>query len=273
MPVACLWIMSVQFRNMQAYKRMLLAALLATLFVGGVTLFNSLTTSEKSHYWQFVKIYDLAGISLETGRNYLPEFTKTEHFSIGKMKEKYNTFRVDEMVNDEPPILIKSTIEAERNELWMTWFKTVMNEPLSYLVHRGRIMLNQLTISPLKKLDDIKNSADEITSNVQKIMHLLDKLGIFDFLKVLTTFLYFLPVSITYFFLGLRAKAKWGDSSGTVLSFLNGSGLLLIGILFIFSMAAEARYIYLSVCLLVPQKRHEKVENNVIAIDSNAALL
>lgn len=213
-----------------------------------VTCFNSYTTQTKDYAWQYVKLYDLAAISLITHQDLLPDFTKTPNFSIEKLSKEFNSFRVDELVFPSNSILTKGKTEDERAVLWHTWFQEVTHFPKAYLSHRWLIMKNLLSLSPIKPFNEIKSHTENISPFIKNILMELESSGLIKFAQKITSFYPYIPLAMLYIFGGLFFNLRKYSLYAFPLAMLNIIGLALIGVLFVFSMAAEARYIYLSVC-------------------------
>jgi len=213
-----------------------------------VSLVNTWSTPNKDHSWQYVKLYDLATISLETGEDFIPPYNKNHRFSQETLVKKFNPARIDELVFGTDAVLTKGKNEQERSGLWRTWLKTVVVHPGAYLNHRYRLSKNMLTLSPIKPLDTVKNHQESIPDSIKKIVSLSEEWGIIGFLQSMTAFYIYIPCVLFYMGLGLVAYRRTHTPYGLCLTAMNGCALFLILILFIFSMASDARYIYFSVC-------------------------
>lgn len=213
-----------------------------------VSIFNSYTVKTKDHSWQLVKLYDLAGMSLITHADLIPDFNKNSNFSKVLLEKHYNTTRVDEMVFPSDAILKKGKNEEERDILWNTWFEAVKAHPHAYLSHRWQIMKNQITLPPVKSIRTLKSHIEQIPESIQKMVIFLEDIGILRILQALTAFYLYIPFLFLYIFLGLYAHIRSISPYAFPLMMMNLSGLVLLSVLFMFSMAAEPRYIYLTVC-------------------------
>jgi hypothetical protein len=213
-----------------------------------VTLFNHWAIPHKDHSWQLVKLYDLAAISLETGEDFIPSFNKRPGFSKERLSKEFNPARVDELVWSTAPLLCKGENEEERSSLWHTWLKTVLTHPGAYLKHRYRLGKIMLSLSPIKPLHEIRSHEATISVPIKIIMHFLEKWNLIGFLQSITTFYIYMPCVLFYIGLGLTTYRRTGSPYGLCLVTMNGTALLLTLVLFIFSMASDVRYVYLSVC-------------------------
>ncbi len=217
------------------------------LLFSSVQLFNHCMTQKKDYSWQLVKLYYLAGISLREDKEIFPDFVKNEPFySMEALAKTYNTQRVDELVFDTNPLLIKGRTHEQRNALWYMWFQTVQKYPESYLSHRWAIFQNLIHKSPIKSISEIASHQEFIPALIKDILLVYDSYGLTAFLKAITTFKFYLPLMLLYLVLGFVCIRR--DPYAIPLVFLNLMGLTLLGVLFVFSMASDVRYIYLTMC-------------------------
>ncbi|MFM8454455.1 MAG: hypothetical protein ACKOAD_05795 [Gammaproteobacteria bacterium] len=228
-------------------RRFLTAILVSALFIGSVFQFNALVSSP-SNSWQFVKLFDLTGISLQEKENLIPSFAQGPSFSMQHLEKFYSPRRVDDLVFVPQPTLKTTHNREELQALQNLWWDAVLKYPASYFKHRFAIFYTQLNTSPLKPLNSISDQ-QMIQGPTLKIIKLLDHLGIYTFFSELSKFIWYLPLSIIYLLISARLlnKPQYSNLASPVF-FMNLSGLSLIAILFVFSMAAEARYIYLAQC-------------------------
>ena len=162
LPLLTFWL---GYSLQQNYKKAALVGIsLFVVFYGAISLFNA-RVATSSHSWQYVKLYDLAGISLCAGQNYFPTFV-IDHpgFSSQRLKELYNISRVDDLAFIPNPVLIKGKDEQQSQELWQYWFKTILNHPLAYLKHRFSIFWCQINRSFIKAPSEIQSHQEDNSS-------------------------------------------------------------------------------------------------------------
>src|SRR3990167_5582785 len=209
--------------------------------------------AKKCDSWKFVKIYDLAGISLDLNRPIFPDYILNyKNFSFDLVKEKFNYERVDDIVfNADSPIPRVET-EENRMQLLSLWKETVFRHPVSYLKHRFRNWIRIIFAKPLEKLDTLDFNQFETFSWFAKLQSkgsILAKL-VFFLLKAfryLFSFIFVFIFMIFYLFLGF---AKRKSRLGFILLMMNCAALTLVLVLSLFSMASLLRYVYMSVCLV-----------------------
>lgn len=243
LPWLCLWLAKIYFPNNK--KWILNGLIIYGIFFGFIEIFNR-STSSPSHSWQYVKMYDIAGVSLQLNQDLFPEFIKRKNqYSFEKVRNLYNPRRVDDMAFNADSPLIKSEVPAEREILRNTWWHIITTHPILYLKHRGQVFYQQLTISFLKKPHDIKS---ETSTGIMNLVNNLYHSGIFSIMQLfMACFIYF-GLQFLYITKGLLNFKK--SNSMQALFFQNMTGFALVCSLFIFSMASEARYAYLCIALL-----------------------
>jgi hypothetical protein len=234
-----------------------------------LNLFNNYFVPEecKTHAWQQVKLYDLAGISLAHHGMLFPDFVKNNpFFSEQAVRERFNYERVDDLTGFDKSPLRGGITEQERQELYRYWCTTVMTYPLDYLRHRAIIWFHLITHVPLERLDQLDFSSYQglgwfcdLQKNAQQD-HQIFQLGnlknliciaALKFLKLaryLFCMLLWLPLLIFYFLLSIKNFGK--NSAALPLFVMTGLGLGLLGVLFFMSMATNYRYIYCAFCML-----------------------
>ena len=250
LPVFCLWSAYNWLNNKTTARTLALGLILFTTIFGCVKLVDHILvpTSQDSHSWQKVKIYDLAGISLDQNKPIFPDFIlKNPNFDMGRVGKLFNRYRVDELnfIDDTPTPDGKT--QFERDELLKTWKEAVVAYPFSYFNTRLLMWIHNFTERPFKSAQSLTkserlNTYFPFVSKYPWILKMID-LGL-DTLKSI----WFLPLVFVYIFIGAY---NWRRTpAAPVLFFMNTAAATLALILFVFSMAATARYVYLTVVLL-----------------------
>ncbi len=240
-PVIILWWSHIHI------KRYLLVRLLVGVFFSVALLFSvekfNQMTSKPSQAWQYVKLYDLAAMSLLVQQDIIPAPFKKANYSIERLQKNFNPKRVDELAfsNDSP--LQKNT--SHSNLLMQSWRKAIIEHPVAYLSHRWRLFAHQLELTLYRNPKDISNPMpyDYIWFySVLEKYHLVRLLNLFTSYK-----LYFIiQVLIALFYLRKILKKTPLAQNQWNIFYMNLSGLIIAFSLLIFSMAAEARYTYYS---------------------------
>jgi hypothetical protein len=251
LPIMSLWFACRLKPKSSFITKSLIALSLWTSIVSGHHLVTKIlvTNIEKSHYWQRVKLFDLAGISVRKNEDLFPKFIQEKsYYSFDNIRETYDPFRVDELMLGHSPkgCLVHGKTQEERDILWNTWFKAVKDYPLLYLKHRFAVWKKMVYNSPMKSLNELK-SVDALPPTIKHTLKLFE--DVLSFIKEATRFIYYIPLIFIYLILGFLYMRK-NPSYALPLIFMNIAGLSLMGVLFIFSMASDLRYIYLTMVFL-----------------------
>lgn len=253
LPVMSLWLGLSMTDTKLNFKAVFIAVIVTAFVFLSVFLFNkTLVPAEKKQYsWQMVKLYDLVGMSLRVEKNLLPEFvTSAKDFSMESVKQRYSSERVDELLRDWYPgaPLSLAKDEKERDLLWVTWAKAVIHYPSAYLSHRFSVWFNMVSKSPIKPLAKL-SSLERLPQKIQLLLK-HEENGLFRLIRESTRFVLMLPFLFIYIGLGIYLY-KHNNLYGLPLIMMNFAGLSLLLVLFIFSMAADLRYIYFSTCFML----------------------
>lgn len=280
-----MWFFSVQFGfrgKIKILAATVVAALALVMTINGVNNFF-VPEKQKSHAWQFVKIYDIAAVSTHTHQNLFPDFIKNQpQFDINLVYERYNPVSVDDMVFLDRPIL-KGKNAQEREILWDTWWSVVTNYPQYYLLHRGRVFSNYFKQAYFR-YNFGESNASSYVENLLVKYKLQDNQfikffvpffseNLWWFIVFSTSFFIISPLLLLYFVFGISLSRR--SRLGLPLIFMMGLGLNLLAVLFFFSMAATLRYVYIVSCFIhfshplvyyCWRKRHE---DKLLSVDSN----
>ena len=226
---------------------------LSFYFILNSTNYILVNNAQKDHSWQFVKIYDLAAISMAINQDLFPDFTKSEKFTMQELYKRfdscknltncqYSKYNVDNAVYGSNPILKKGVNKEERNKLYVTWFNAVINNPLIYLKHRCIAMIGILLGIPA----EFKNINNFFINNA--LLYPITKISIY----LIFSNLLFIILSLTYFILGTITlyKQKNLNLFAIPLICFNAISLIMVLIIFFCSMASTPRYIYISTCMV-----------------------
>jgi hypothetical protein len=251
LPIMAFWVATQIRLGRSIWTKTLVSLCIWASITGGDYLVKRVFTTgvSESHSWQKVKLFDLAGISVRLNEDLLPDFVqKNHHYSFQKVKEMYSPFRVDELLVgwSEKGSLIQGEIPEERDIVWNTWFKAVKNHPLLYLRHRAAVWKTMVYNSPVKSLDELK-SVDALPPLIKHTLKKFER--VLYFLKEATRFIYYVPLIFIYLILGVLSLRR-NSTYAVPLIFMSLAGLSLMGALFIFSMASDLRYIYLTMTFL-----------------------
>jgi hypothetical protein len=243
LPILLLWFFYVQLRNTNiTYKKSIsvLASILMSL--GIATMIHSINhhlVTEKgsgsSHSWQYVKIFDLSGMSIYSNKVLLPKFLlKHPEISVQDLQKKHEIAWEPLIVYDDSPL--RSTISNEEREILLqTWWQEVFNHPISYIQHRGKLWFREFFLASCAKgwLEEIGITG---ITPFEKALRLF---------ATLAAFIFLFPLQILFFRIGRRAlqlsETKYYAQS---LLFISSMGCALLALLFVKSLAVTVRYIF-----------------------------
>jgi hypothetical protein len=208
--------------------------------------------SQQSHSWQFVKIYDLAAISMATKQDLLPNFTKNNNFSMQELHNKLHYtlsnkqkfYMVDELIYAKNPILHKGVTELERQELYTAWLNAVKQHPILYLKHRGLNVLSMLIYHPAFKHIPTFFYSNQILLNI-----------VYGLIYLTMSNLLPITLSLAYLLFGIYLLKKHSYQISTSnwyaipLIGFNSISVIMLTILFFCSMAGTPRYTYIAICM------------------------
>jgi len=251
-------------------KMIVLTLFMYVLYVVGLQQFNNFFVPEekKSYSWQWVKLYDLAGISIQTGQILFPEFVRNyQYFSTPKIQQGFSYEGVHLLKQyKECPMRIGNN-EQEREVLWNYWYATIQQYPLYYMTHRWRNWLNTVNIIPLRKLNTLdfsvypglrwfctlqqqaQRSLSSVIDRYDKVVIAVSKLffAFFCAIRYAIKPSLLLPFIIIYLMLGCITLSY--SSAAMPLLILNGISCAILITFFFLSMASTIRYIFIVLCM------------------------
>lgn len=235
----------------------------AKSILGGITLYLAIMfgimavnshlvpSAREAHSWQWVKVYDLSAISLALNKPLYPEFIlQQQNFDFAKVRELFEPREVDPLVFPHDAV-IRSGVDAhQRQALWDYWFKTITNHPFVYLKARFNLFTYDLITAPCDRNNPVK-----FLQNTAALAPILGIPGIavavdagYTIFKIILRFIWLVPILFIYASLAISNFNKH-RASAPLLIFTCSSFALLI-ILFFFSMAGTARYVFFCTCLM-----------------------
>ncbi|OJU72933.1 MAG: hypothetical protein BGO07_01860 [Alphaproteobacteria bacterium 40-19] len=233
-PFLCYWFCTVQWPNSKNLSYFWKTAILSLSLVMSNSWINHMLIpqTERNHFWQYVKIYDLAGISVRCGKILLPD-SLIRVPDLKAIEKKYALLWEPLIRSTDAPLKATSN-DHERKELVKAWWNAVGTHPLCYLAHRTSLIFHGLLL-PYQ---------------------------VSNFKRVLFSPLFYLPFQLWFMF---------SRRFIFPVRHLNKMGLGLIAVLFFFSLAGTPRYIYfstycffLSVPLALSQRWFSQCKHNLL---------
>ena len=290
-PIVLAWMAFMMADNKMRSKRFIVWCLsLSLAFYAALYGINRALVPEaqKNHAWQYVKIYDLAGIAARTKESNFPDFAKLPRFSMESFLKQFDSknSRVDELVMSNPAVGHKAILRigrdpAERDTLYAAWLTALKNHPVLYLQHRFQNLSHTLLSPPgftmgprvIEKIAAPHTTTYKILYGLGRVLSQglseVSKPEIEEAISEITdsvfydsvwyqalAMLAFLGMShavpallcVAYCVLGLRTLGR--TWAALPLLCMNAVGLSLILVLFFCSMAGTLRYTYVMVCMV-----------------------
>jgi len=244
--ILVIWLTITLFPTLKMRQVFVRAAVIYSLIFASITVINVKLVSKQadSHSWQFVKIFDLTAISLALNQPLYPEYMKNyEKYSFTRIKELFTNQRIDEVAFRANSPVARCQNDAQRQQLWQYWFKTVLKHPLIYVKHRLYVL--GVTLSDNQYLS-FKIGYCPMNTPIWKCKILKSKyfVTVQVLLQELTMFKWYLPLSIAYLVFGLTQWSR--QQAAKPLVFMNATGLMMVLMLLFLSMAGVQRYIFIS---------------------------
>lgn len=245
-PIVLLWMVTHRAKHSLGYPFVKNAVVLIGLFytiMMGVQHFGPKV--EENHSWQYVKLYDLAAIAVNTNQDIFPNFTKTKTFSMAELHKRFNHQRVDDLVFADS-LLIKGKNTEEREIVLKTWIEQIIKHPFIYLRHRAANLAYVLLSTPWFEygppvIDSIVQPGTALHTGLYYTARIFGWIFLAHMLPML--------LGLGYLILGTMAWCK-KVREGIPLFFMNFIGMGMGFVLFFFSMAGTPRYTYISICLV-----------------------
>lgn len=251
-PILLLWIAHSLARYEINLKRFVpLFCALLFVFYGSLKTFNDywVPENQRNYSWQYVKIYDLAAISVNSGVMFLPDFIKNTNFSD---KTLHDTFyrngvpvSVDDLVFGPDAILRKGNSAIERTLIYKAWVHGVMSHPLIYLRHRANNMAHALLSRP--GFMYVPQALSHIGTPETPLYRVLYASLAIIFYALMS---HINAAILCLIYLAYSVKMQTRSWAAMPLLYFNAIGLTALLILFFCSMAGTPRYTYILVCMV-----------------------
>lgn len=235
-----------------ALKNIMVGIALCAALLGAMFAFNSymVPNAQQQHTWQWVKLYDLSGISLELDKPMYPEFIKhNPNFDFARIKQQFDPQKVDDLVFGSDAPLRGGDNAIDRDTLWHYWFNTLKQHPWLYLKVRFKVWSYNLTSVPSEYNNPTKFLARTALKPIVEIPFMQACIdGAYQFINGALRFIWLVPFLIFYTYLGIKHFKR--NSYAVPLTMFCVTSIALLLILFFFSMAGVARYVLLCTCLV-----------------------
>jgi hypothetical protein len=233
-------------------KTFITGAILYIVLLQAMFSLNSylVPNKQESHSWQLVKLYDLAAISVQLNQPLFPDFVKqNSNFDFEKVKHLFLDSAIDPLVFPVNSPLKSGYNLQQRTELFAYWRSTILEHPFLYLKIRFNLWANNFISVPSQKSHPASFFKDTILGPLLSQPHVYSAVDLaFKSFSVLLQFIWLLPLLLIYTYLGI-VKLKSSKYAVPLLMF-SATSIGLLVVLFFFSMAATARYVFICTCLV-----------------------
>lgn len=248
-PLFLAWYVHLQTRGKLKSLRARAIAFLGVvgLFWGSLIGVNTILVpdQQKDHSWQWVKLYDLAALSLANDTNFIPQANQGTSFSMERMRGEFIHQTINPLVYGSNPTLIKGQNDQERSQLWQKWALTVLKHPLDYLRHR--LFNSAFTLggkAGFSEMNDFLRA--HIPDNTPAFQITFKAAYIFFFI-----FLSAAPsLILAGFYAYVAFKTRRHRPEATPLLYMLSVAFGMVLLLFFLSLAGLPRYVIVTMCLI-----------------------
>jgi hypothetical protein len=118
------------------------------LLVGGRVVSYDLMKATRIHFEQAIELYDLAGISVKSGVDVIPEQAKGANFSSQALRAAYSPTSSSSLIFRADPA-VPAPLQLTENPQYFTifhqaWEHAIIHHPWAYLSHRGAVFASLL---------------------------------------------------------------------------------------------------------------------------------
>lgn len=244
--VLAFWLAHVLYLRNKLRVKIIGGLLIYALLLFSITSINNFLVPQqsKNYSWEFVKLYDLAALSISTNTDLIPAFNKTNSFTFEKLQTRFTYPVVDPYIYSNDNILMITKEPANMQVLYNTWLRNILQHPIYYFKHRAINISYALLSRPgfdyalrwlgkIPETSPLRNMAYDVTG------------GLF---YIFMSHLLVITLGTVYFILALMS---WKLSKAApVLLGLTAIALLMVGLLFFMSMAGVPRYTYISIVMV-----------------------
>jgi hypothetical protein len=213
------------------------AMVLSIILIFGMDKCNQFFVKEKDnrHFWQYVKIYDLAGISVYSDQMWVPSFLwRGPKVTVQDIDRHYNEEWETLILRDRKataPLRDAQNL-TERKKLAQAWKEAVYKNPLAYLRHRAKVWFTTISYCNMKyKCKEWLKGRDSLF-----------------FLCHFLSFHSFAPFFVLSIYFAIIALRRIRNIFSIPLFMFSAMGIIMTGVLFFCSLASTSRYVYFSWC-------------------------
>jgi hypothetical protein len=261
LPILLLWYVSVQFNKPSILsarsklkvliKHISIAMILCFSIINGIEITNNFLVTKhgqgSNNSWQYKKIYDLVGTSININQILVPKFlAKKEVMTLEDLRNHYELAWEPLIVYDHSP-LRSAHSDKELAAIDKSWKQMIRNHPIGYLKHRLHIWATGILLSAPGE-GYLTGKSTYLSSLEKKHGNLLGGLSFlankFSWILYIFAYISIFPFQMYFIFSSLRLYSKENNKYAKAVFFMSIMGLTLLFLLFFFSLASMPRYIY-----------------------------
>lgn len=247
LPVLTVWLGCILKRDRGLISKLVYGVVASVFVYASTYVISEMVVSKqgKDNAWQYVKLFDLAAISISIDQDLIPDANKTSVYTFDSIKSQFQQNRIDPYIYTKYPILKKGATQEEQEAVWEAWFDAVKAHPVLYLKHRvytfAYCLLGRGNYTYVDKM--LKFYFVEGTKKYEIVSKILSILG-YVFLPQLGFF--FLSAFYIYF-----ALLNWNKTDlAKILFAFNLMSCILASVLIFMSMAGTPRYTFFNIVMI-----------------------
>lgn len=244
--VLAIWLGAILNKNNKLLIKLGKGSLIYLCVLGAIQgINNTLVPNQAKNYaWQFVKLYDLAAISIDTNTDLIPDFNKTAAFSVQKLHDRFQYPGVDPYIYSNDNILQITKNPDSMQELYNIWLQNIVKHPLIYVKHRSINLAYALLSRPGFENANLILEYVPKPSLSYNIIYVAISIVFYIFMSHLPVIM----LGVVYF---CFAIFSWRTSiAAPILLGFTSVALFMTGILFFMSMAGMTRYTYIAIVMI-----------------------
>lgn len=131
------WVISLAIKR-SLWIRLVIASVVSFVMIS-TNLYVINVNSTKANWWQLRAVFDIAGISMQTGNDELfPDYIKEDElYDYNKLKDNFSHKTVDYIFFEEKGRIFRHSFDPKKsNSLQQSFNEAILKHPFYYLYHR-----------------------------------------------------------------------------------------------------------------------------------------
>lgn len=249
--VLAVWLGSLSIKSKSLARKVIMGLLFYALLISTIYLINGtlVNNKNKTYSWQYVKLYDLAAMSVQLNEDLIPHANKTTTYTFAELKNRFRYPAIDSVAFMQDPLLETTSNPYAMEELELDWQRAVGDHPRIYLQHRLKNMYYILVARPgfAAETQDVPLQIhNEFAPGT--ILHTWSNFFIGAIFFIFMAHLPVVILGLAYIYLAIKS---WGQSIAAIpLLAFNLLALAMVGLVFFMSMAGTPRYTYVAILMI-----------------------